>query len=85
MRFLRKYRFVASNTDTVIAGLRKFGLKKKHHIISLDFVSMYTNIDREQVRRIIDDEYDETIAKRTIVPKNVFLATLNTLATHNAL
>lgn len=74
---------MANNTDMVLRGIRKFGLKANHRIVSLDFVSMYTNIDRQQARDIIESKYD-IIAKKTSVPKAIFMEALNFLLHRNA-
>lgn len=81
--FMEDYQFIAKNTDTVIDGLAKYKLKDSHRIISLDFVSMYTNIDRKQALCIVDREF-ETIAKKTSVPKELFMKALKFLMHHNA-
>lgn len=64
MEFIEGFGDMANNTDMVLQGIRKTGLRTNHRIVSLDFVSMYTNIDRQQARDIIESKYD-VIAKKS--------------------
>lgn len=75
--------FIANNSDMVLTGIRSLGLLPEHRIVSLDFVSMYTNIDRQQVRTIIDRQFNR-IAARTSMPKTIFMEALDFLLHHNA-
>lgn len=82
LTWIKEFRFIASNTDTVIKGIRKFGLKPGHRIISLDFVSMYTNVDRELVFKYIEENY-HIIGRHTSMPKRLFIDALKHIMLHN--
>lgn len=82
-RFMSGFGFVANNSQAVVNGIHRFGLKPGHRIVSMDLVSMYTNIKQNMAFDAIQAEYSK-IETQTSVPVQLFMQLLRTLTSSNA-
>lgn len=60
------------NTISMIPDLRSFKLEEEHVLCSLDYESMYTNIDLDETLNIIAENFD-AIESSTCMPKWCFI------------
>lgn len=53
-----RFTFIINNTDPIIEYCAKSNIHTNYRLVSLDYTSMYTNIDLEDFYEIINKEYD---------------------------
>lgn len=70
---LNKYNIL--NTEKLIPQLKNFKLEPGHKLFSLDYASMFTNVDIAKTCAIIL-EYYHLVAKTTSVPSFIFISCL---------
>lgn len=77
---LSKYNIL--NSTTLIPELKKFVMEPEHKICSLDYVSMFTNINVAETFAIILEFY-HVISATTSVPSKVFIKCLEFFTNHS--
>lgn len=68
-------KYNVTNARKILPKLRNFKLEPEHKLCSLDYVSMYTNVDVDETCRIISELYP-VISGSTSVPLEIFILNL---------
>lgn len=53
-----RFTFIINNTKPIIEFCHNSKINSNHRLVTLDYASMYTNIDLEEFYQIIINEYD---------------------------
>lgn len=65
-------RYDVLNSESLVPELKSFKLELSHRLCSLDYVSMFTNVDIDECSLIIGEYYD-AISETSSVPAEVFM------------